>query len=867
MKTKHLLITLSLALLSPLFSYSQTVTVNVLQNMCFDDGSAEVILTDIPEPVTVVWHNDALNIDYTGLNPTNLKDGSYSVTVTDADGVEHDVWTWIGSNVFWYPMNWPGATAPCPGGTASVEISIVQGTPGFDIYIDDVIDGSTSDETYLSSPLNIGVHDIFIIDAEGCRSGYTDQETDSSQVEVVGVTDLMYELSYVETACGVYSVSADLTNDSAPPYVNYWSYWENGEWVEEYSETLEGVSTGTGVYYNTTDANGCEMQFYLYVFEQNVLQAWGTVTPTICPNDDGAIDMTVYGGTEPYVFEWSNGATTESINGLAYGNYTLTVTDAEDCTNSFVKHVGLNSNVNVSGFATPPNCEENIPGNINISVSGGVEPYVYDWNTDENTEDIASSSFGYYYVSVTDAEGCVSGRSFYVPVSAPCYSYVTGTSYYDLDGNCSENAEDFPMSSNISSTNGNYLHYTGSNSNYSRRFLADVELTAASNGYTLNCPADDVALEYIPNEVYSGVDFYLQPEVLEDDLCVSAWGSSPVPGFNGNYHAYVSNPGTTVQNASLTLTYTTLIDFLYSNPAPTSIDEVNGTVSWDLGAINPNSGSSIYVDFHTDASVELGEEVTFITEINGVSADVNPDNNISERVMTVIGSYDPNDKQVTPSGEGETNMIDPETGELIYKIRFQNTGTAPAVNVVIEDEIDLATLDIQSIQVLGTSHNLTDVMIDGAKVLFAFENIMLPDSVADLEGSQGYINFKINVVNDLPLGTVIENDAAIFFDFNEPIITNSAFVTLDEESSIQELAVIDLNIYPNPSNGMLNINSKLDIDFVQILDVAGRIVFASYINSSQVQLNLPSDMENGMYVIRVSQQNQFTQVKEFVLKR
>ena len=193
---------------------------------------------------------------------------------------------------------------------------------------------------------------------------------------------------------------------------------------------------------------------------QMLFQATGSsIIPANCPNDDGAINMSVYGGTAPYVFEWSNGATTEDITGLAYGNYTLAVTDSEGCTNQFYKHVALASDVNVSGLATPPNCEENIPGDINISANGGVEPYIFEWSTGESIEDIQVDQFGYYSVNVTDAEGCVSGKSFYIPISNPCYSYVTGSSYYDLDGNCTENAEDFPMDSYVTSTNGSPLYY------------------------------------------------------------------------------------------------------------------------------------------------------------------------------------------------------------------------------------------------------------------------------------------------------------------------------------------------------------------------------------------------------------------------
>jgi len=349
-------------------------------------------------------------------------------------------------------------------------------------------------------------------------------------------------------------------------------------------------------------------------------------------------------------------------------------------------------------------------------------------------------------------------------------------------------------------------------------------------------------------------------------LCVNLWGANPVPGFNGLSPFRVFNPGTTIQPAAVTLEYTTLIDFTNSTPAPTSIDEENGIVTWDLGNIYPNSSSIVDINFYTDPSVELGEEVTLTATLGDLVTDSNPENNSASQTKEVIGSYDPNDKQVTPSGTGENNQIDPLTDELTYKVRFQNTGTAPAVNVVIEDVIDINTLDIQSLEVINTSHNLTDIMFDENRVLFAFENIMLPDSTSNLEASQGFINFKIKVIEGLPLGTVIENSAAIFFDFNEPIITNTAFVTLDQADNVLEQLDTELSVFPNPTNGNLSITSGEELDSFQLLDMTGRLVFESAVNSKRIDLSFPAHLENGVYILRLNS-GEYAVVREVALQR
>nr|MBX2871334.1 T9SS type A sorting domain-containing protein [Saprospiraceae bacterium] len=135
-----------------------------------------------------------------------------------------------------------------------------------------------------------------------------------------------------------------------------------------------------------------------------------------------------------------------------------------------------------------------------------------------------------------------------------------------------------------------------------------------------------------------------------------------------------------------------------------------------------------------------------------------------------IDSYDPNDKQAMPSGWGSEKLILPNT-RLEYKIRFQNTGTDTAYKVVIKDRI-AETLDIKSIRPGVSSHAYTWGITEGKNLSFTFEDVNLPDSSTNLAASQGFVTFTIDQKADLPLGTIIENTAAIYFDFNPPIFTN-----------------------------------------------------------------------------------------------
>jgi uncharacterized repeat protein (TIGR01451 family) len=171
-----------------------------------------------------------------------------------------------------------------------------------------------------------------------------------------------------------------------------------------------------------------------------------------------------------------------------------------------------------------------------------------------------------------------------------------------------------------------------------------------------------------------------------------------------------------------------------------------------------------------------------------------------------VGSWDPNDKTGFPLGVGEQRFIEPGQ-PLDYLIRFQNTGTDTAFNIVVIDSLP-ETLEPASIKLLGSSHPMTFVLGDRGIARFIFNDIMLPDSNVNEPLSHGFVKFSIAQKPGLPLPTVIENSAAIYFDFNEPIITNTTFHTVDTNfievlSDVSNLTEShgELLVYPNPSAG------------------------------------------------------------------
>lgn len=164
------------------------------------------------------------------------------------------------------------------------------------------------------------------------------------------------------------------------------------------------------------------------------------------------------------------------------------------------------------------------------------------------------------------------------------------------------------------------------------------------------------------------------------------------------------------------------------------------------------------------------------------------------------GSFDPNDKQAFPSGYSDEHFIENET-EIEYLIRFQNTGTDTAFTVFIRDTLD-QNLDVSSFKFGSASHPSRFTLSDQNIFEVYFDNILLPDSTVNEAASHGFVKFKILPNENLAEGTVIHNQAGIYFDFNEPVITNETYHTIGIDYIIIDL----VNDLYNPSSGINNIS-------------------------------------------------------------
>lgn len=175
--------------------------------------------------------------------------------------------------------------------------------------------------------------------------------------------------------------------------------------------------------------------------------------------------------------------------------------------------------------------------------------------------------------------------------------------------------------------------------------------------------------------------------------------------------------------------------------------------------------------------------------------------NVDILCREVVAAYDPNQKEASPVGYQTPHYIEENT-LIDYTIQFQNTGTDTARKVVLQDLLS-PHLNPATFQAGASSHPYEVKMEGQGMLIFTFDNIMLPDSNINEPASHGFVQFKIAQQVDLPVGTVIENTASIFFDYNPPIVTNTVYHTIGKDFILVDIGEITLpdvsiNVYPNP---------------------------------------------------------------------
>ncbi len=339
---------------------------------------------------------------------------------------------------------------------------------------------------------------------------------------------------------------------------------------------------------------------------------------------------------------------------------------------------------------------------------------------------------------------------------------------------------------------------------------------------------------------------HLQPNV--QDLVIDLTNVTPArPGFTSDQHITYFNAGTQVQNGAVSFTYDPLMSFVSSSVPP---DVVNGnTLTWNFTQLQISEYRVINVVLQLPPGVAIGTAISHTMVADPVATDQAPGDNTHTYADVVVGSYDPNDKAVQPSQRTPAEVA---AGESVdYTIRFQNTGTYMAERVVITDTLS-SDLQWNTMQLVSASH-LHSWYISNGVLHVIFDDIMLPDSTSDEPGSHGFVKFRMQPMSTLTLGESVANIANIYFDFNEPVITNAAVFSVNNNVGVVEAEVNGMRIYPNPATDelILVVNTASANATVEVVDVTGRVVFRSFTSVQATRVDV-SSLKPGCYHVRVA---------------
>lgn len=448
------------------------------------------------------------------------------------------------------------------------------------------------------------------------------------------------------------------------------------------------------------------------------------------------------------------------------------------------------------------------------------------------------------------------------------YNTIVGTVRFDQNTNGCNNLDSVMNYVKVNITDGAQSGSTFTNNKGTYKFLTQLGpntvTTVFPNSWFTASPASHI-ISFTGYGNIAVADFCITPNGTHPDLDVVLLPiTGPRPGYDATYRLVYSNKGNQTQSGNMTLNFNdTKLNFLSSTPAPSN--QSPGNLTWTYTNLSPYQTKIIDITFyvHPPPIVNNGDILSFVATVNPVSGDETPVDNVFNLNQVVRNSWDPNDKQVT---EGSQITIEKAKDFLHYLIRFQNIGTASAINIVIKDSL-ADNLDWNSFAPVTASHTYRAVISKGNKVEFIFNGINLPGKNTNEPASHGFVSFKIKPQSTVTIGETIYNKAEIYFDFNLPIITNTVSTTITETKHNSDPA--GLSVSPNPAKSWLqfSLNPDRKIKSVSLINTFGVQVYnEEFKNTSTYQRINISHLAPGVYFLIVRSFQWRSMQKVMILK-
>jgi uncharacterized repeat protein (TIGR01451 family) len=473
---------------------------------------------------------------------------------------------------------------------------------------------------------------------------------------------------------------------------------------------------------------------------------------------------------------------------------------------------------------------------------------------------IANAQTLYYRLSVVNDNNCFSiGELQLQTVDCPS---ISGVVRFDADTNGCTDADGVIANAQVALIAGNTIIYAYTNQagEYTFPNLAFGNYYISLVNVTIGNSVGATNVVVATNTDYTA-NFCITPVVPTNDIVTYVWPTNNArPGFPAGYAVQVYNAGSTVQTGTVTFDYDdTKLNFTSASPAPAS--QSSGQLVFNFANLGPGSYAYYYVWLmvETPPTANIGEIISFAATAESALVDATPSNNTATTYQMLVDSYDPNDKTVLQ----ETFLNDDTQNYLRYIVRFQNTGSAEAVNVRITDQLD-QNLDWSTFRPVSSSHNYSAHLNESGLVTFNFDNINLPDSTTNEPASHGFVTYEVKLKSGLTVNEDVYNTANIYFDFNAPIVTNTVMTDLVNLLGVGDHSLSSFVLYPNPASHIVNIDTQLQGGlFVTVFDIHGKLVLETA-GENQAMFDV-SMLSKGMYFVKVVSGNA-VETKKFLVR-